>query len=89
VESIINSVDSHLELIGYVSKSVRTPWRALKGCHQTREIYTARVALEREYAGKLQGLAHKFSDKKAKMGASFIVGNEPSQSWDSTVLRQR
>ncbi|KAF8817208.1 hypothetical protein BYT27DRAFT_7205072 [Phlegmacium glaucopus] len=54
----------------------------------TREIYTARVALEREYAGKLQSLARKFSEKKAKMEASFVVGNEPNKSWDSTVLRQ-
>ena len=47
------------------------------------------MALEREYAGKLQGLAYKFSEKKAKMGASFIIGNEPSKGWDSTVFRQR
>jgi hypothetical protein len=41
-------------------------------------MYTARVALEREYAGKLQGLVRKFSDKKAKAGASFVtgIGNE-------------
>jgi hypothetical protein len=58
--------------------------------HQTREMYTARVALEREYAGKLQGLVRKFSDKKAKAGASFVIGNEPSKSWDlNTVLSQR
>ena len=30
------------------------------------------------------------SDKKAKMGASFVIGNEPSKSWDlSTILSQR
>ena len=53
-------------------------------------MYTARVALEREYAGKLQVLVRKFSEKKAKMGASFVIGNEPSKSWDmSTVLSQR
>jgi formin-binding protein 1 len=53
-------------------------------------MYTARVALEREYAGKLQGLVRKFSEKKAKTGASFVIGNEPSKSWDlSTVLSQR
>jgi len=34
-------------------------------------------------------MARKFSEKKAKMGASFVIGNEPSKSWDlSTVLRQ-
>ena len=53
-------------------------------------MYTARVALEREYAGKLQGLVRKFSEKKAKMGASFVIGNEPSKSCDmSTVLNLR
>jgi hypothetical protein len=55
-------------------------------------MYTARVALEGEYAGKLQGLVRKFSDKKTKAGASFVtgIGNEPSKSWDlNTVLSQR
>ena len=49
----------------------------------------ARVALEREYAGKLQGLARKFSERKAKMEVSFVLGNEPNKSWDSAVLKQR
>ena len=43
----MNSVHSHLEMINYVGKSV---W----GCHQTRELCTTHVALEREYAGKLK-----------------------------------
>ena len=86
----MNFVDSHLEMISYVSKSAEFPSRSLKECLQTREIYTTRAALEREYAGKLQGLARKFSEKKAKMGTSFVIGNEPNKSWDlSTVLRQR
>ncbi|KAF8158545.1 hypothetical protein B0H34DRAFT_797918 [Crassisporium funariophilum] len=53
-----------------------------------RELYGARVALEKEYAGKLQLLARKASEKKAKMESRFIIGDEPSKSWDSSTLRR-
>ena len=91
MERIINFIDSHLELINDVSRSAEFLWRLFNAerCHQTREIYTARVALEREYAGKLQGLVRKFTEKKAKMEMSFIIGNEPNKGWDSTILKQR
>jgi formin-binding protein 1 len=47
------------------------------------------VALEREYAGKLQALAKKASDKKNKMEISFIIGNDQSKSWDAHIVEQR
>jgi hypothetical protein len=49
----------------------------------------ARVALEREYAAKLQILTRKASDKKAKTCAAFVVGNEPTKNWDENTLSQR
>ncbi|KAF6744502.1 hypothetical protein DFP72DRAFT_1094692 [Ephemerocybe angulata] len=52
-----------------------------------REIYAARVALEREYAGKLQALARKAADKKAKMEHAIAVGTDPSKSWDAGTLK--
>ncbi|KAJ3507047.1 hypothetical protein NLJ89_g6523 [Agrocybe chaxingu] len=60
----------------------------LEVINDVRELYIARVALEREYAGKLQVLTKKASDKKAKTQSAFIVGNEPTKAWDANVLRQ-
>lgn len=89
MERITNFVDSHLELIADVSVNQQNSFEISEGCHQTRELYTARIALEREYAGKLQVMARKFSEKKAKVETSFVLGNEPNKTWDSAVLRQR
>ena len=47
------------------------------------------MALERDYAAKLQILARKASEKKAKTTASLILGDEPTKVWDENALRQR
>ncbi|KAJ3547629.1 hypothetical protein NMY22_g1574 [Coprinellus aureogranulatus] len=52
-----------------------------------REIYAQRAALEREYAGKLQVLAKKAADKKAKMEQQIAVGPDPSKAWDAGTLK--
>lgn len=44
-----------------------------------RDLYRERVAIEREYATKLQLLAKKAADKKAKKIAALIVGPDPSK----------
>lgn len=51
---------------------------------QVRELYRERVALEREYAAKLQVLTRKASDKKSKLEAALVVGEDPTKSWDKT-----
>ena len=56
---------------------------------QVREIYTARAALDREYAGKLQALARKAAERKAKSCAAFVVGAEPTKTWDDGTIKQR
>lgn len=45
--------------------------------------------MEREYAAKLQALARKASEKKAKMTTSFVLGDEPTKVWDESALRKR
>ncbi|KAF8192143.1 hypothetical protein BJ912DRAFT_963009 [Pholiota molesta] len=60
----------------------------LEAIDDVRELYMARVALEREYAAKLQILTRKASDKKAKTCAAFVVGNEPTKNWDENTLSQ-
>jgi hypothetical protein len=52
-------------------------------------LYRDRVALEREYAGKLQILAKKAAEKKSKMEASVVVGLDPTKAWDESILKQR
>ncbi|KAA1469744.1 hypothetical protein DENSPDRAFT_641109 [Dentipellis sp. KUC8613] len=53
-----------------------------------RDIYRERVALEREFAGKLQLLAKKAAEKKTKKMGAAVFGDEPSQNWDEDTLSQ-
>ncbi|PBK97599.1 hypothetical protein ARMGADRAFT_1076075 [Armillaria gallica] len=53
-----------------------------------RDLYKDRVALEREYATKLQALAKKAVDKKSKTESSFVVGDDPTKAWDERTLKQ-
>ncbi|KAK0188060.1 hypothetical protein F5146DRAFT_1207876 [Armillaria mellea] len=46
------------------------------------------LALEREYATKLQALTKKAVDKKSKMESSFVVGDDPTKAWDDRTLKQ-
>jgi hypothetical protein len=56
---------------------------------QIREIYQSRVALEREYAGKLQLLAKKAAERKSKRGQAFVLGDEPAKAWGEDTVRRR
>ncbi|KII86660.1 hypothetical protein PLICRDRAFT_55576 [Plicaturopsis crispa FD-325 SS-3] len=53
-----------------------------------RDLYKDRAALEREYAGKLQLLAKKAADKRAKNSAILVVGPEPTKVYDERTLKQ-
>jgi hypothetical protein len=57
--------------------------------YDVRELYRERVALERDYAAKLQVLTRKASEKKAKTTTSLVLGDEPTKVWDENTLRQR
>uniref|UniRef100_A0A8H8CFL0 FCH domain-containing protein n=1 Tax=Psilocybe cubensis TaxID=181762 RepID=A0A8H8CFL0_PSICU len=52
------------------------------------ELYTARIALEREFASKLQVLARKALEKKAKALSVYVFGSDPTKSWDTNMLKQ-
>ena len=54
-----------------------------------RELYRESVAIEREYATKLQALARKASEKKNKKIATLVVGAEPTKAWGEDVLSRR
>ena len=56
---------------------------------QVREPYRERAALERDYATKLQVIARKASEKRAKTTTSLVLGAEPTKVWDENTLRQR
>ncbi|KAI0373757.1 hypothetical protein BV20DRAFT_962334 [Pilatotrama ljubarskyi] len=51
-----------------------------------RDLHKERAALEREYATKLQLLAKKAADRKAKKMPALVVGNEPTKAWDESTL---
>ncbi|KAL7280164.1 hypothetical protein ACG7TL_006583 [Trametes sanguinea] len=51
-----------------------------------RELHKERSALEREYAAKLQLLAKKAADKKAKKIVALVLGNEPTKAWDENTI---
>ncbi|EIW59085.1 uncharacterized protein TRAVEDRAFT_122627 [Trametes versicolor FP-101664 SS1] len=50
-----------------------------------RELHKERAALEREYAAKLQLLAKKAADRKAKKIIALVVGGEPTKAWDEST----
>ncbi|GJE88388.1 hypothetical protein PsYK624_044710 [Phanerochaete sordida] len=52
-----------------------------------RELYRERVAIEREYATKLQLLAKKAADKKAKKISALIVGAEPTKPVQDSAVQ--
>ena len=56
---------------------------------QVRELYRDRAALEKEYATKLQVLAKKAVDKKARKMAAAVVGDDPTKAWSEETLVQR
>ncbi|KAH9890020.1 hypothetical protein C8Q73DRAFT_706343 [Cubamyces lactineus] len=53
-----------------------------------RDLHKERAALEREYAAKLQLLAKKAADKKAKKMSALVLGNEPTKAWDDSTLHK-
>ncbi|KAL1744496.1 hypothetical protein HDZ31DRAFT_38471, partial [Schizophyllum fasciatum] len=53
-----------------------------------RELYKERVALERDYAAKLQALTKKAADKKTKTEAAIVIGDDPTKAWDEGTMRQ-
>jgi cell shape-determining protein MreC len=86
VEHIHKLSDAHLALVSDVSLR---PQHGPSSLHQLREVIRERALLEREYAAKLQALAKRASDKKARRMASVVLGDDPSRSWDESVIRKR
>ncbi|KAJ3850213.1 hypothetical protein EV368DRAFT_75273 [Lentinula lateritia] len=53
-----------------------------------RELYKDRVALERDFATKLQALAKKSAEKKVKMESVLVLGDDPTKAWGESTLKQ-
>ena len=47
------------------------------------------MALERDYAAKLQSLVKRAAEKKAKKMPALVVGNEPTRAWDDDTVKRR
>ncbi|KAI0081551.1 hypothetical protein K474DRAFT_1681918 [Panus rudis PR-1116 ss-1] len=52
-----------------------------------RELFRERIALEREYATKLQILGKKAAEKKNRKIAALVVGTEPTKAWTEATLQ--
>ncbi|KAF8526758.1 hypothetical protein JB92DRAFT_3087230 [Gautieria morchelliformis] len=52
-----------------------------------REIFRERVVLEKEYASKLQVLAKKAGEKKARRISKLVLGDDPTQVWTEETVR--
>ncbi|KAJ7367108.1 hypothetical protein DFH08DRAFT_836568 [Mycena albidolilacea] len=55
---------------------------------EVRELFRERTALEREYATKLNALTKRAAEKRAKLTAAFVVGDEPTKAYTETTLGQ-
>ena len=53
-----------------------------------RDLYRDRVNIEREYAAKLQLLARKAADKKARKIAALVVGHDPIKPAQESTIRE-
>lgn len=47
------------------------------------------MALERDFATKLQALAKKSAEKKVKMESVLVLGDDPTKAWGESTLKQR
>ncbi|KAF8895149.1 hypothetical protein BD779DRAFT_1797047 [Infundibulicybe gibba] len=54
-----------------------------------RELHKDRVALEREYAGKLQVLTRKAADRMSRTEVAIVVGDDPTKSYDANMLKKK
>ncbi|KAF7346569.1 hypothetical protein MSAN_01885000 [Mycena sanguinolenta] len=55
---------------------------------EVREVYRERTAIEREYAAKLHALTKRAAERRAKLVAAFVVGDEPTKAYTETTLGQ-
>ncbi|KAJ7021586.1 hypothetical protein C8F04DRAFT_1140261 [Mycena alexandri] len=55
---------------------------------EVRELYRDRIALEREYAAKLQVLTKRATEKRTKLVSTFVVGDEPTKASSEAILAQ-
>ncbi|GJJ13445.1 hypothetical protein Clacol_007699 [Clathrus columnatus] len=52
-----------------------------------REMFQARISLEKDYAAKLQAVVRKANEKKFKRLSKIILGPEPFRSWNEETLK--
>ncbi|KAG8973408.1 hypothetical protein FRC05_008799 [Tulasnella sp. 425] len=54
-----------------------------------RELIRERAALEKEYAQKLQVIARKAAEKRSRMAAARIVGEDPAKAFGDDAIRRK
>lgn len=93
VDKISGLSQTQLELLGDVrildSHVTRSNDLTTQPNVQVRDLYKEHVALEREFAVKLQQLARKAADKKSRKIAALVVGSEPTKPCDDSTIARR
>lgn len=91
MDRIAGLFDAHLGLIVDVCNSFVESWCGMLSASfvQIHDIYRDRVALEREYASKLQLLAKKATERKNKAATSLVAGDSPTKPCSDSTIHQR
>jgi len=89
VEKISKLYEAHIELTSDVRNTMSFGSMQQSDLPQLQDLYNARIALERDYASKMQALTRKASERKARMDLPLILGSDPNPGWDEDTLKKR
>lgn len=91
MDRIAGLFDAHLGLIVDVCRPFAESWCWMLSASfiQIHDIYRDRVALEREYASKLQLLTKKAMERKNKAATSLVAGDSPTKPCSDSTIQQK
>lgn len=91
MDRIAGFFDAHLGLIIDVCSPFVESWCGVLSASfvQIHDVYRDRVALEREYASKLQLLVKKATERKNKAATSLVAGDSPTKPCSDSTVQQR
>jgi hypothetical protein len=90
VDAIAGVSTNQIKLLADVRLQRHNSWLpSHKDFTQIRELLKERAALEKDYATKLQGLARKGHERRAKLMPSLVVGESPVKAWSDETLKRR
>lgn len=92
MDRIAGLFDAHIGLVADVRGPFAENWCGMFSATsfvQVHDIYRDRVALEREYAAKLQLLLKKAAERKNKAANSLVAGDSPTKPCSDSTIQQK